>query len=370
MMSNMLVAIGNASMAMEIMSLPQIERPLSTAHVKDKEVTEPQSTSKKRNVDSILRSQSQDVPDDLSNSDGASASESDLIAKIERLQKENILLVNSAMTRETEIRHEISNEMALRSAHLLNQIRDLQDELYSLKNDRSDITRSVKKAKRNLKSHLKDDVTEDLRDAEEEMESLKSMYEDRVAKQMNQITELTNELKECKMKLAEANSNVLSLKEKIALSSYKSSLSSASSVSVSSNVSSAAYHSNQENDISAAESFELRKQRDQRFNKHKRLADLSPESKKKSPTVREPLSPVPPGSQNQSVIVEETDSTTKITLEKSSSKPSERRLSPPPMRSHGDGSPIAPPQQSNIAGANIFYNRTLRSHNLRTLNIY
>jgi vacuolar-type H+-ATPase subunit I/STV1 len=211
----------------------------------------------------------------------------------------------------------------------------------------------VKKAKRNQKQAMQDAATTDLADAEEEMESMKVAYEEKITQYKKQITDLTNEVKEWKTKATDAMHTINTLKEKVSVLSLSRQL---------------PMSTNNENDsTAAAESFEQRRQRDQRFNKHKRLADLSPEQKKKSPTAREPLSPV----RSPNCSIGDVDSN--IILEKSIDVKSinkEGKRSPSPfVQSAGDGSPIAPPQQSNIAGANIFYSRTLRSHNLRTLKL-
>ena len=51
--------------------------------------------------------------------------------EIHRLRDENHYLVSEQLQRETEIRMEVSEEMVVRSAHLLDQIQDLQEQLHS-----------------------------------------------------------------------------------------------------------------------------------------------------------------------------------------------------------------------------------------------
>ena len=51
--------------------------------------------------------------------------------EIHRLREENHYLVSEQLQRETEIRMEVSEEMVVRSAHLLDQIQDLQEQLHS-----------------------------------------------------------------------------------------------------------------------------------------------------------------------------------------------------------------------------------------------
>ena len=65
--------------------------------------------------------------------------------EIARLREENHFLASEQLARETEIRVEVSEEMAVRSAHLLDQIQDLQEQLNRKESQVADVARSVRK---------------------------------------------------------------------------------------------------------------------------------------------------------------------------------------------------------------------------------
>jgi septal ring factor EnvC (AmiA/AmiB activator) len=88
-------------------------------------------------------------------------------AEIDQLRCENKDLLLQQITRETEIRLEVSEEMASRSEHLLQRIQDLQDELNSHTNKVSEIEKSCKKVKRNQRERENELIARDLEEAEE-----------------------------------------------------------------------------------------------------------------------------------------------------------------------------------------------------------
>lgn len=105
---------------------------------------------------------------------------SDLLQQINELKKENSELQLAQATRETEIRQEVAEEMATSTAQLLEQIEDLQEQLYQ-QHSYGDITRSVKKARKKMIQTSKDDTVKDLAALEEEMEIVRSKYEHEIA---------------------------------------------------------------------------------------------------------------------------------------------------------------------------------------------
>ncbi|CAM9397998.1 unnamed protein product, partial [Ectocarpus fasciculatus] len=105
---------------------------------------------------------------------------SDLLQQINELKKENSELQLAQATRETEIRQEVAEEMATSTAQLLEQIEDLQEQLYQ-QHSYGDMTRSVKKARKKMIQTSKDDTVKDLAALEEEMEIVRSKYEHEIA---------------------------------------------------------------------------------------------------------------------------------------------------------------------------------------------
>jgi hypothetical protein len=292
---------------------------------------------------------------ELEDSDKMSSEEADadaalveLQSKIAQLQQQNADLLGHQLEKETEIRAEVSTEMAQHSACLLDQIRALQDELYSIKNDRTDVHRSVKKARRIQDMRTREGVTKDLLESEEEMEALKLNYEREIKSLKCEVRSLKAEVADWRKK-AETSMKLLAER--------KDSASSSGSL----------QSQNNENELTnaAAESFDQRMQRDQRFNKHKKLAELSPKFRSAKPhhaaPPRDPLSPVSPnnplgGEDATQGEVEEGRIAKKMFSVLGQSPP------PSPHRS-SDALPIAPPPSDMIiSGSGPFYpNRILRS---------
>lgn len=106
-----------------------------------------------------------------------------LRVEVAQLKAENQQLLLEQMTRETELREEISQEMAKRSARLLEQIQSLQEQLNKTESNEmvSYITKSCKKAKRKHVEKFHEDNIRDLQDAEEEFERIKTKFEEEIS---------------------------------------------------------------------------------------------------------------------------------------------------------------------------------------------
>jgi len=117
--------------------------------------------------------------------DEASCVEMDRMRReMEVLRQENLRLAQSQMSREAEIRMEVSQEMADRSNHLLDQIQDLRDQLHAYENQKlagCDIKKSAKKARKQQLDVAQEGASRDLQEAEEELERVKSNFEAQIA---------------------------------------------------------------------------------------------------------------------------------------------------------------------------------------------
>jgi hypothetical protein len=347
--------------------------------------------------------------------------------KIAELEHENSLIQMEQLEKERLIREEVCEEMAERSGSLLEQIRSLQNELYSLKTNGYAYAHglpsghghgsghgsghghghgghscgvleppqsAVKKAKRKHEIATHELVTTELRETEEEMEVMKSSYEKEIKLLRNEIRSLKAEVSDWRKK-AEGAMKIISLTKTSASSHGSEGIGTPSSLS--SGLSSGNGNGmamavvNNENEewgggnsshviisTSAAETFDERMQRDQRFNKHKKLAELSPKMILSSPAagagagagagaagvVREPLSSVSPNSspvdltsapdQHKSFPSKHFNNATTAALNLRSPPPSPHRSS--------DALPIAPPQSDiKLNSAPFVPNRVLRS---------
>jgi uncharacterized protein (DUF342 family) len=94
-----------------------------------------------------------------------------------RLQEENQELLSEQFIRETEIRVEVAQEMAQRSAHLLDQLQDIQARLDGKESTVKNITKSCRKVYRRQFDKANEETARDLEEAEEELERLKITYE-------------------------------------------------------------------------------------------------------------------------------------------------------------------------------------------------
>lgn len=115
--------------------------------------------------------------------------------EMEELRKENILLAQQQMSREAEIRMEVSQEMAQRSNHLLEQIQLLRDQLAAYESHQViDVRKSAKKARKQQLNVAQEGTSKDLQEAEEELERMKSSFESQIASLMAVKTQLETEL--------------------------------------------------------------------------------------------------------------------------------------------------------------------------------
>ena len=134
-------------------------------------------TGKKRSIseESTASSSSAGDEDALS---GSAAKK--LKTEVEKLRAENKVLMGDQLSRETEIRIEVSEEMAMRSAHLLEQIQDLQSQLAEKERDEARVmyvTRSCKKVRRKQLDQANEELAHDLEEAEEELNRVKNKYD-------------------------------------------------------------------------------------------------------------------------------------------------------------------------------------------------
>lgn len=118
--------------------------------------------------------------------------------EIERLTIENQQLQNDQWARETEIRLEVSEEMAKRSQHLLERIQELQDELSSKEQATYTIQQSCKKVKRKQRDEEHVQRARDLEEAEDEIERLKAQHDGEILALKQENTALRNEVKRLK----------------------------------------------------------------------------------------------------------------------------------------------------------------------------
>jgi hypothetical protein len=106
--------------------------------------------------------------------------------EIEELREENNRLLNSQMLREAEIRMEVSQEMAIRSSHLLEQIEELREQLsvfeYPKMGDHNNVRKSAKKARtQQINYAIEEGSCRDLQEAEEELERAKFSFESQIS---------------------------------------------------------------------------------------------------------------------------------------------------------------------------------------------
>lgn len=87
------------------------------------------------------------------------------------------------LSRETEIREEVSQEMAKYTSQLLQQNRALQSQLSDLQGaSTNDLTRSVKKARKQQMSRIAEEFSDrDIQEVEDELERTKAAYEQEIA---------------------------------------------------------------------------------------------------------------------------------------------------------------------------------------------
>lgn len=131
----------------------------------------------------------------------------ELNREIRALKSANKKLESGQLDREQEIRVEVCNEMAAYSQSLLDQIQELQDEIFDLKAAGSDNRKSVKKVKREQRSLEHEEALKNLADSEEEMERQKKYYDSEIKSLKQQIRASKIEIADWKV-LAEQNAVV------------------------------------------------------------------------------------------------------------------------------------------------------------------
>jgi hypothetical protein len=132
---------------------------------------------------------------------------------------------------------------------LLEQIQDLQEQLYSRQSKIDNVTKSCKKIKKRQVEIAAEDSSRDLKEAEEELERVKAAYESDISKLKEDKARLEKEVAEWK---AKADSSTKALIE--ASQSTRTSMDTGSVKVL-------------ESTDSAANAFSQRMQRDQRFKK-------------------------------------------------------------------------------------------------------
>lgn len=100
------------------------------------------------------------------------------------------------LSRETEIREEVSQEMAKFSSHLLTQIQSLQNQLsdqQSASSSKSDVTRSVKKERKRQMTRIAEECSvRDVQEVEDELDRMKAAYEQEISMLKTQNGALAN----------------------------------------------------------------------------------------------------------------------------------------------------------------------------------
>ena len=138
------------------------------------------------------------------------------------LRKENSVLQAEAMSREAEIRLEVSNEMSIRGGHLLEQIQELREQLAVFENSGGDVTgrnnfqKSAKKVRKRQLDLAQEETSSDLREAEEELERVKNHYDLKINELMSDKERLETELRKyTKSNNQTQPTTTLSLKDKL-----------------------------------------------------------------------------------------------------------------------------------------------------------
>lgn len=189
--------------------------------------------------------------------------------EFERMEEENRALLTDQLSREATIRMEVSLEMAERSADLLEQIQNLQRQLYEKEDSINEVSKSCKKLKQRNLRIAHEDSLKSVREAEDEMERTKMKYEEEISKLKEEKKILIQQLDEWRHKASHFESVIHDLK-----------------LSISSGVTAA-------QPMECASEFSQRMQRDGRFKKEKETtAPVSVVAEGKRSPVRSPLSPL------------------------------------------------------------------------------
>jgi hypothetical protein len=141
--------------------------------------------------------------------DGTSSALKRLKEEVVVMRHQNEQLLREQAMREQEIREEVAEEMAERSAFLLEQIQELQDQVNST-NDSfyADVTKSVMKTKKKQLQTANDEIIPELqecvREMEDELRVVRENYDDEIALLKQDKFELEAALREWKVKAEEA----------------------------------------------------------------------------------------------------------------------------------------------------------------------
>ena len=190
-------SINNAASSEELAGTNRsiaLSRSSSNAGMKRRAVESAGNAAKKRSYGRAGYSTTSHAHEEGSSEDSDAAMRR-MQKEMEQLRQENLLLAQGQMNREAEIRMEVSQEMAQRSCHLLEQIQDLREQLSCLESQRiGDVKKSAKKVRRQQIDTAQEDTTKDLREAEEELERVKTTFESQIAALLATKTQLEKEL--------------------------------------------------------------------------------------------------------------------------------------------------------------------------------
>jgi len=125
------------------------------------------------------------------------------------MRAQNEQLLREQAMREQEIREEVAEEMAMRSAHLLDQIQELQEQVNSTSdNFYNDVTKSVMKAKKRQLQAANEEIGAELQECVREMEAelvqVRETYEDEIDMLKKEKDDLEQALHDWKQKAEEA----------------------------------------------------------------------------------------------------------------------------------------------------------------------
>jgi hypothetical protein len=143
------------------------------------------------------------VAEDEEEDRGVESERKRLRLEVEGLREENTQLIQATMTREAEIRAEVSQEMITRSAHMLQQIQELRQKLSNYEMQHvNDVTKSCRKARKQQIIEAQEDVAMDLQEAEDELIRTKTEYEIAIHKLQTENQRLREDLASARQKLA------------------------------------------------------------------------------------------------------------------------------------------------------------------------
>ena len=140
--------------------------------------------------------------------------------EVQILESENTSLVHSQIQRETAIREEVAEEMADASAVLLEQIRELQEQVNETSSHfHFDVTKSVKKAKKKQIEMQQEensaDMEEALKEMERELDGVRETYEGQIDALTDEKDRLLSQLEEWKQRAHVAEDERDVLKEEL-----------------------------------------------------------------------------------------------------------------------------------------------------------